>query len=249
MKAAFNWAQVMLGGSAAVVVTRLFGIDGHGPVAELCVAVLGVLTFFVTTSLLLTGIITATSSTSFRAALVDGVDLAALVLAAGCVAAAPVALAARTFGTRLGLGVAAAGAVLLRAYGPELLTQPWNPYAPLLPFFLFVVACWTAATGRHRHLPVAVLAGSYCVQCHVGYAPAAVLGIVASVLGLLWHARADDRAPDRSTPRPTWVPSGRARSTACRWLPSARSAWRPGRRPGRDSRPTLRQRPRLAPTG
>lgn len=137
--------------------------------------------------------------------------------------AGAVALASRTFGARLGLGVAAAGAVLLRAYGPELLTQPWNPYTPLVPFFLFVVACWTTASGRPRHLPVAVVAGSYCVQCHVGYAPAAVLGVAAAVAGLLWHARSATRRPASDTPRPSWAPSGRDRSvrTAAAWVGAA----------------------------
>lgn len=137
--------------------------------------------------------------------------------------AAAVLLAFRAFGARIGLAVAAAGAVLVRAFGPELLTQPWNPYTPLVPYFLFVVACWTTASGRHRHLPVAVLAGSYVVQCHVGYAPAAVLGIITAVAGLLWHARAEGRHPATETPRPSWAPSGRGRPmrTAVAWVGAA----------------------------
>ena len=91
----------------------------------------------------------------------------------------------RVHGWLVGLTVAVVGAVLMRSYGAVALTQPWNPYVPLLPFLVFVVACWAVACRRWALLPLAVAAGSFCVQCHVGYAPAAVVGLVgASLLAL-----------------------------------------------------------------
>ncbi len=90
----------------------------------------------------------------------------------------------RHFGTRVGLALAVVGAILLRSFGARALTQPWNPYMPLVPFLLFVVLCWATLCGRIVALPLAVAVGSYCVQCHVGYAPAVAAGIGVAVLGV-----------------------------------------------------------------
>lgn len=100
--------------------------------------------------------------------------------------AAAAALVRRTQGWAAALAVAVVGAVLMRSYGAVALTQPWNPYVPLLPFLLFVVAAWAVSSGRWSMLPVAVAVGSFCVQCHVGYAPAVVAGVGgAMILALL----------------------------------------------------------------
>lgn len=115
--------------------------------------------------------------------------------------AAAVAIARRLGGWLLGLVLATVGAVLLRSFGAVALTQPWNPYVPLLPFLVFVVACWATACRRWGLLPVAVAAGSFCVQCHVGYAPAVAAGILVALLGAL--------APDRWVPAPAVQPPGR----------------------------------------
>lgn len=80
--------------------------------------------------------------------------------------------------------VAVLATVLMRSWGPEPLTQPWNPYVALVPFFAFVVLSWLAADGRPGVLPAAVAAGSFCIQSHVGYAPA-VGGILAVAAVLL----------------------------------------------------------------
>src|SRR5690606_17026232 len=99
--------------------------------------------------------------------------------------AASVAIARRLGGWLLGLVLATVGAVLLRSFGAVALTQPWNPYVPLLPFLVFVVACWATACRRWGLLPVAVAAGSFCVQCHVGYAPAVAAGLAVALVGAL----------------------------------------------------------------
>lgn len=142
-------------------------------------------------------------------------QVASIVVAIGTYAGAA-ALATRALGARIGLAVAAAGAVLVRAFGPEVLAEPWNPYAPLLPYLLFVVACWTTATGRVRHLPVAIVAGSFCVQCHVGYAPAVVLGIAVALGGLgLTRRRATEPGVVARAP---WLAAAVAAGVVL-WLP------------------------------
>jgi hypothetical protein len=60
---------------------------------------------------------------------------------------------------------------------------------PLVPYLLFVVLCWAAVGGRARALPLAVAAGAYCVQCHVGYAPAVLAGLGVALAGAAVTAR------------------------------------------------------------
>ena len=108
-------------------------------------------------------------------------SVALITLLAYC---ATVMVVHRRGGWPVALVIATVGAVLMRSFGPVALTQPWNPYLPLIPFLLFVVLCWLALCGHVRLLPGAVAAGSFCVQCHVGYAPAAVAGLAISIGGL-----------------------------------------------------------------
>ena len=93
-------------------------------------------------------------------------------------------IAHRRGGIRLVLAVAAVLAVLTRALGTTILTQPWNPYMPVLWFFVFILAVWSVACDDFPMLPVAALAGSFCAQTHVPY-----LGTtVALGVGVLGYA-------------------------------------------------------------
>ena len=98
VKATFNWADGVLAAAVAVVVTQALGlrVTGEASPTQLAVALVGVLTFFVLSALIIAAIIAATSTTNLRAALLDGAELRVLVLAAGCVVAVPIAIAART---------------------------------------------------------------------------------------------------------------------------------------------------------
>jgi hypothetical protein len=78
-------------------------------------------------------------------------------------------IAYRRGGIRLTLAVAAVLAVLARAYGTPILTQPWNPYMPVLWFFVFILAVWSVACDDLPVLPVVAFAGSFCAQTHVPY--------------------------------------------------------------------------------
>jgi hypothetical protein len=82
---------------------------------------------------------------------------------------------------RLGaLGVAVMLVVLAHTYGTATLTQPWNPYIPLLWWVVFLLAAWSVLCDDLVVLPVAAFAGTLCVQTHVPY-----LGLVAGIGGLL----------------------------------------------------------------
>ncbi|MFN8039982.1 MAG: hypothetical protein U0Q07_12300 [Acidimicrobiales bacterium] len=122
-----------------------------------------------------------------------GSVLAAGALVNGVAAVAAVAVVRRRAGTLPALGVAAMVLVLARSLGPVLVRDPWNPWLPVLPFLLFVVAVWAMATGSRWSLPLAVGAGSFVVQEHVGYVPVvAVLG-VWGVVALAAEALAEHR--------------------------------------------------------
>jgi hypothetical protein len=83
------------------------------------------------------------------------------------------------------VGVAGMVAVLELRYGTGTLTQPWNPYIPLLWWFVLLLAVWSVVCTDLAMLPVAVFAGSLCVQTHVSY-----LGLVAGLAGLVTAALA-----------------------------------------------------------
>ncbi len=81
-------------------------------------------------------------------------------------------------------GVAVVGLVLalvVRGYGQLPLTQPWNPYLPLVAWLVVLLAAWSVVAGDHWMLVPLVAAASYCAQTHVPYLP---LGVGMVVLGL-----------------------------------------------------------------
>ena len=87
------------------------------------------------------------------------------------------------------LGTIAALSLLVLGYGTEFLTQPWNPYMPLLWWFVVLLAVWSVLCRDLVALPVAVFAGSLCAQTHVPYAGlAGGMGALAAA-GLVWEAR------------------------------------------------------------
>jgi hypothetical protein len=108
-------------------------------------------------------------------------------------------LAYRRGGPALLLGVGTAVALLTRALGAEVLTQPWNPYIPIMWWFAFLLAVWSVACDDLPALPFAVFAGTMCVQTHVSYL-GLVLGLVAAMvvyLGVRVYQRRDEREERR----------------------------------------------------
>jgi hypothetical protein len=127
-------------------------------------------------------------------------DLAALGAALG--------IAARRGGTRLVVAVGCVLALLSLGYGLTALTQPWNPYLPLLWWVVFLLAVWSVLCDDVAMLPVAVAAGSLCAQTHVPY-----LGLAVGVgsIAVLAAARAWLRA----------APGSHERRRVTRWAATA----------------------------
>jgi hypothetical protein len=106
-------------------------------------------------------------------------------------------IAHRRGGPRAALAAAVGLAVLARAYGAGWLTEAWNPYMPMLWWVVFLLAVWSVVCDDLPLLPVAVFAGSFCMQTHIPY-----LGLVggmaaftvAAVAWWLWPRRRDPAA-------------------------------------------------------
>lgn len=113
-------------------------------------------------------------------------------------------IARRRGGMGLLLGMAATLALLTMGYGLATLTEPWNPYLPLLWWIVFLLAVWSVVAGDVALLPVAVFAASFCAQTHVPY-----LAMTAGLGGLALVASA--RAVHRASP-------GDPRRRAVRWI-------------------------------
>jgi hypothetical protein len=92
-------------------------------------------------------------------------------------------MARRRGGTGVLLGVGAGLGLLLAFFGPDILTLPWNPYLPVVWWFTFLIAVWSAWCEDWAALPILVFAGSFCLQTHISYAG---LGTALTGLTLLW---------------------------------------------------------------
>lgn len=102
-------------------------------------------------------------------------------------------LARRRGGWPLALTVLALIAVLIRSSGPQVFTEPWNPWLAFMPFVAFLLTVWSIVAGDRRLWPLAIVLGSHCIQCHTGY-----IVIVVGLLGgtLLWTLLVDRRDRD-----------------------------------------------------
>jgi hypothetical protein len=78
-------------------------------------------------------------------------------------------IAVRQGGRALALAVAAGLAVLFHLYGTQVLTEPWNPYMPVMWWPLTLMALWAVLCDDLAMMPVAVFAASFCMQTHISY--------------------------------------------------------------------------------
>lgn len=102
-------------------------------------------------------------------------------------------IAHRRRGLRLAVGVAAVLVLVMRLYGPEKLTEAWNPYMPMLWWIVFLLAVWSVLDDDVRLLPIAVFAGTFCAQTHIPYTVlVAGVGIVAAVVMVIRLSRSGD---------------------------------------------------------
>ena len=105
------------------------------------------------------------------------------------VAAAMTALwvAGRQGGRRLALGVGTMLIVVLAWFGASVLTQPWNPYLPLVSFVVVLLCAWAVIGGDHRMLIPQVVAGTLCAQTHVPYLTLCVVMIALAMGAVAWR--------------------------------------------------------------
>lgn len=92
------------------------------------------------------------------------------------------------------LGVAAVILLLMLGYGLAPLTEPWNPYLPMLWFVAFLVSAWAVVDDDLPMLVPLVVAASVCAQTHVPYLAVTVgvgSGAVAVALLCRWRRGQD----------------------------------------------------------
>ncbi|CAN5746784.1 hypothetical protein BH23ACT2_BH23ACT2_18270 [soil metagenome] len=114
-------------------------------------------------------------------------------------------LGVRRGGLRVAIGLAAMLAILTRAYGADILSEPWNPYMPLLWWVVLMLVAWSVLDGDVAVLPVGAFAATLCAQTHVPYA-VVTGGMVALALAGTAHAAWARRSePERRRHLITWV--------------------------------------------
>lgn len=102
-----------------------------------------------------------------------------------------VALAHRRGGRALMFAAATAIALMCHSLGTEALHGIWNPVPGVFALMLLSFTCWSLACGDRWLLPLAVLVGSFAVQCHLAYAAPALGLLGVGVIGLLTSGRRD----------------------------------------------------------
>jgi hypothetical protein len=99
-----------------------------------------------------------------------------------------VRLAIHRGGRLLAVLTALAALLVIRASGPDFMIEPWNPWLAILPFMIFIflvgelVAPMGSARQKQLALVGAIVVGSYCIQCHAGYAVLVVGALAAAVV-------------------------------------------------------------------
>ena len=143
-------------------------------------------------------------------------EVSTVALDLGALATALVFAARRGGVWMVGL-VAAALAGLMYVLGPQLLVQPWNPYLPTLWFFAFAMAVWSVLDRDVIGLPVAVIAGTFCVETHISYA-VIVAAAGTLMIGTLVYQRWRDRGSEAWNRTRAWLLGSVALGLAL-WVP------------------------------
>jgi len=78
-------------------------------------------------------------------------------------------IAERRGGTRFVLGIGGILAFVVHGYGIGVLSQPWNPYLPLLFWVVVLLATWSVLLGDLPMIVVVAVVGSLCAQTHMPY--------------------------------------------------------------------------------
>jgi hypothetical protein len=111
-------------------------------------------------------------------------------------------IAYRRGGLGMALAIGLVLSVLTRAYGAFMLTSPWNPYMPVLWWFVFLLAAWSLLLDDFVMLPVAVLVGTFCMQTHISYL--GLVGGLGAILVVIIGVKAYLRRGDADARRQLW---------------------------------------------
>ncbi|NKB39987.1 MAG: hypothetical protein GKR86_02830 [Ilumatobacter sp.] len=102
--------------------------------------------------------------------------------------------------------VAAIIAILVRGFGLSVLSQPWNPYMPLLAWLVVLLGAWAVLDGDDMMLIPLVAAASFAAQTHIPYLlMAGAIGLVAVVVVLVRWSRTRGSDERSSPPRSVLV--------------------------------------------
>ncbi len=109
-------------------------------------------------------------------------------------------VASRRGGRRLIVGVGAVLMVGMAWLGASVLTQPWNPYLPLVSFVVVLLCTWGVLDGDDVLLAPLVFFASLCAQTHVPYL-ALCVALCALAFGSVALRWLRDRGIDRTSRR------------------------------------------------
>ena len=73
--------------------------------------------------------------------------------------------------------------VFLASLGPEVVHDPWNPHAAVIPLAVAILAASLVVLGQSSIAWVAVLAGSFAAQCHLSFAVAGAITVLVALVG------------------------------------------------------------------
>jgi hypothetical protein len=127
-----------------------------------------------------------------------------------------IAVGRRLHGTVGAVALAAVAAIVVRGFGLNVLTHPWNPYFPLVLWLLLLVAAWAVVSGDHRMAIVVAVCGSVAAQTHVPYLVSCVSVSVLVLIVLVRRVVRSDEEERRAVGRSTAWALG---VTAVMWVP------------------------------
>ncbi len=132
-------------------------------------------------------------------------------------------VALRLGGRRMLWAVAAVVAVAMAWLGAGVLTQPWNPYLPLVPFLFVLLCTWAIVQGHQSLLVWQVAVATLCAQTHVPYLSLCVAMVALAFGSVAWRWWRERPAGGRFPARPVGLALGVGSAL---WLPVFVDQWR-----------------------
>ena len=90
------------------------------------------------------------------------------------------------------------GLLFVASLGPDIVHDPWNPHAAVIPLAVALLAVSLVVVGDVAIAWVAVLTGSFAAQCHLSFAAAGAIAVLGSLGVVGTEVRRGDVAARRS---------------------------------------------------